>query len=197
MSAEAHWSRQGTGTGIAPWQPARALSRLRTAHEERPVAMLIHELDQAECSAVLQRNSLGRLGYARFDQPYIVPIHFSFDPDRSNVYGFSTIGEKVECMRRNPRVCLEIDEIVDKNHWTTVLVVGRYREIHRDPREADARRRAEQLFSERNEWWLPGAAKLASQEHEHAVIFRISIDRLTGRRAARGQEHAQALAATA
>src|SRR5687767_4324701 len=123
---------------------------------ERAVAMLIHELNRAECFALLQRNSVGRLGYARFEQPHIVPIHFSFDADRNYVYGFSTVGEKVDSMRRNPRVCLEVDEIVDKNHWTTVLVVGRYREIHRDPREAEALRRAEQLFRDRDEWWLPG-----------------------------------------
>jgi nitroimidazol reductase NimA-like FMN-containing flavoprotein (pyridoxamine 5'-phosphate oxidase superfamily) len=139
----------------------------------------------AECSIVLQRNSVGRLGYARFDQPYVVPIYFSFDADRNCIYVFSTIGEKVECMRQNPKVCLAADEIVDKDHWTSVLAVGRYREIHRDPREAEARRRAEQLFQERREWWLPGAAKLGAKEHEHAVVFQISIDRLTGRRAAR------------
>lgn len=159
--------------------------------------MLIHELNRAECSAVLQRNSLGRLGYAHFDQPYVVPIHFSFDADRNCIYGFSTIGQKVECMRRNPRVCLEIDEIVDKNNWTTVLVVGRYRELHRDPREAEALRRVDQLFEERHEWWLPGAAKLETKEHEHAVIYRISIDRLTGRRATRNGQRAPVLAATA
>lgn len=159
--------------------------------------MLVHELNRAECSAVLQRNSVGRLGYALFDQPYIVPIHFSFDAERNCIYGFSTIGEKVECMRRNSRVCLEIDEIIDKNQWITVLAVGRYREIHRDPREAEARRRAEQLFQERPEWWLPGAAKLGAKEHDHAVIYRISLDRMTGRRAGADRHESPVLAATA
>lgn len=149
--------------------------------------MVIHELNRAECLGVLERNSLGRLGYARFDQPYIVPIHFSYDPERNLIYGFSMLGDKVECMRRNPKVCLEVDEIADKDHWTSVLVVGRYREVHRDPREAEARRRAEALFQQRAEWWLPGAAKLDSKEPEHAVIYRISLDRVTGRRAARGR----------
>jgi uncharacterized protein len=145
--------------------------------------MLVHELSRVECSTVLRRNSVGRLGYARFNQPYIVPIHFSFDSERTCIYGFSTIGQKVECMRRNPRVCLQVDEIVDQSHWTSVLVVGRYREIHRDPQEAAARQRAELLFSERHEWWLPGVAKLGAQEHDSVVIYRISIDHLTGRRA--------------
>jgi len=147
--------------------------------------MVIHELSRAECLAVLERTSLGRLGYSRFEQPYIVPIHFSYDPERSLIYGFSMLGEKVDSMRRNPKVCLEVDEIADKDHWTSVLVVGRYREVHRDPREAESRRRAEHLFQQRAEWWLPGAAKLDSKEPEHAVIYRISLDRVTGRRAAR------------
>lgn len=145
--------------------------------------MVIHDLTRDECSAVLARATLGRLGCSHFDQPYIVPIYFSFDADYGCVYGFSTIGQKVQWMRRNPRVCLEVDEIVDRSHWTTVLLVGRYQEIHRDPRWAEARRRAEQLFAARQEWWLPGAAQVTTRPHEFAVIFRIGIDRLTGRRA--------------
>jgi nitroimidazol reductase NimA-like FMN-containing flavoprotein (pyridoxamine 5'-phosphate oxidase superfamily) len=147
--------------------------------------MVVHELNRAECAAVLERNSVGRLGYARFDQPHIVPVHYSFDPERDLIYGFSMLGEKIEWMRRNPKVCFEVDEIADKDHWTSVLVVGRYREIHRDPRELESRRRAELLFQQRAEWWLPGAAKLNSKEAGHAVIYRISLDKVSGRRASR------------
>ena len=48
--------------------------------------------------------------------------------------------------------------------------------------------RAGELFGQRREWWLPGAAKTQSGEHEHVVIYRIQIDRLTGRRATRDRE---------
>jgi nitroimidazol reductase NimA-like FMN-containing flavoprotein (pyridoxamine 5'-phosphate oxidase superfamily) len=147
--------------------------------------MLIHELDTTECAAVLQRTTLGRLGCAHDDQPYVVPIYFSYDTDLHCLYGFSSIGQKVNWMRQNPKVCLEVDEIEDKNHWKSVLVVGRYEEIHEDPHEADARRRAERLFQERQKWWLPAAATVSSKPREHAVMFRITIDRLTGRRADR------------
>ena len=109
--------------------------------------MLIHELTPAESAEVLRRSSVGRLGCARHDQPYVVPIHFSFDAGRNCVYGFSAIGQKIEWMRDNPKVCLEVEEIGDKDHWTTVLVVGRYEEIHNDPEQADARQRAERPSS--------------------------------------------------
>jgi uncharacterized protein len=147
--------------------------------------MLIHELNPNECAEFLSRNSVGRLGCALFDQPYIVPIHFSFDAERSCLYAFSTVGLKIEWMRKNPRVCLEVEEIAGKRYWTTVLVFGRYHEIKRRPEDADARRRAEQLFQLRQEWWLPGAAKVPSREHHDMVLYRIEIDRLTGRRTAR------------
>ena len=133
--------------------------------------MLIHELTPGECAAVLSRTHLGRLGCARFDQPYIVAIHFSFDAERNCVYAFSTVGQKIDWMRENPKVCLEVDEIADKDHWTTVLVIGRYQEIHRAPDEAEARRRAEHLFQQRQEWWLPGTAKMTSHEHHELVAL--------------------------
>jgi uncharacterized protein len=151
--------------------------------------MLIHELNPNECAEFLSRSSVGRLGCALINQPYIVPIHFSFDAERSCLYAFSTVGQKIEWMRKNPKVCLEVEEIADKNLWTTVLVFGRYHEIERRPEDAEVRRRAEQLFQLRQEWWLPGAGKVLSQEQHHAmVLYRIEIDRLTGRRVVRQAE---------
>ena len=147
--------------------------------------MLIHELDADTCAEFLSRNYLGRLACALFNQPYIVPIHFSFDADRTCLYAFSVVGQKIQWMRKNPKVCLEVEEIVDKDNWTTVLVFGRYHEMQRRPEDAEERRRAEQLFQLRHEWWLPGAGKVPSQEHHAMVIYRIDIDRLTGRRVAR------------
>jgi uncharacterized protein len=144
--------------------------------------MQIHELTPEECAEVLSRVHLGRLACARSDQPYIVPIHFSFDAERRCVYSFAAIGQKVRWMRENPKVCLEVDEIVDKNQWTSVVVIGRYEEIHDAPHEADARRRAQQLFQLRTEWWLPAAAKISSTDRPDIVVYRIQIDRMSGRR---------------
>jgi len=147
--------------------------------------MRIVEMSAAQCLDVLSRTHVGRLGCARDNQPYIVPIHFSFDADRHCVYAFSTIGQKIEWMRENPKVCLEIEDITDKDHWTTVVAFGRYQEIHQAPEEADARRRAERLFQERREWWLPAAGRLSSGERHEMVVYRIQIEQVTGRRAAR------------
>lgn len=138
-----------------------------------------------ECEEILNRTDLGRLACAHEGQPYIVPIYFSFDADRTCLYTFSTVGQKIAWMRDNPKVCVEVDEIADKNHWTTVLVFGRYQEITDSVEEAETRKRAWERFQQRPEWWFPAAAKLTSRERHAVVVYRIQIDRLTGRRASR------------
>ena len=76
---------------------------------------------------------------------------------------------------------------MEKDSWTTVVAFGRYEEIHRNAAEGEARRRAEQLFMARGEWWLPAAAHVLGRDHHDVVVYRIQIDRLTGRRAARSR----------
>jgi hypothetical protein len=59
-------------------------------------AMLIREMNAQECRDLLARLSTGRLGCARNNQPYIVPVYFAYEPDR--LHGFSTVGQKIEWM---------------------------------------------------------------------------------------------------
>jgi nitroimidazol reductase NimA-like FMN-containing flavoprotein (pyridoxamine 5'-phosphate oxidase superfamily) len=155
------------------------------ASRPRTETMLIHELNAAECLDILKGSHLGRLGCARYDQPYIVPIHFSFDPEGHCLYAFSALGQKIDWMRENPKVCLEVEDIADKNHWTTVVVIGRYEEIDLTPESADTRVRAQLLLQQRREWWFPAAGNVPSRQHSGVVLYRIHIDRVTGRRTAR------------
>jgi nitroimidazol reductase NimA-like FMN-containing flavoprotein (pyridoxamine 5'-phosphate oxidase superfamily) len=139
----------------------------------------VHELSPAECEEVLGRASVGRLGCVKDQRPYIVPIHIAFDG--RDVFGFSTVGQKIEWLRANPRACVQVDEIVDSKTWTTVLAEGRYEEVSPDDREMLVR--AEALLSRRPSFWLPAAAKVSSHESGQPVVYRIVVDRLTGRRA--------------
>jgi uncharacterized protein len=147
--------------------------------------MLIHELEFDECVQLLQRNSVGHLGCAKNDEPYVVPIHYSFDVDQHVIYVVSTLGQKVEWMRSNPRVCLTVDEISDKNHWTTVVLSGSYEEVGDLDDSGEAQKRSLQLFQQRREWWLPAMAKHSPNVPRKAVVIRIRIERMTGRRSMR------------
>ena len=146
--------------------------------------MLIHTLTPTECEGVLARTSLGRLGCARDNQPYIVPVSFYFSALDGCLYSFATVGQKVEWMRANPRVCIEVDDVVDRFNWSSVLVMGRYEEIARHESMAGERQRAYKLLQERPTWWLPGSAQLDDgTEHDVFVFYRVLIREITGRRA--------------
>jgi nitroimidazol reductase NimA-like FMN-containing flavoprotein (pyridoxamine 5'-phosphate oxidase superfamily) len=148
--------------------------------------MVVHELTASECREVLGRASLGRLACCRAEQPYLVPVFLYFDAEGDALYGFAAVGQKIDWMRSNPRVCVEMDDVADQAHWTSVLVFGRYEELGDSAADDIARRRALHLFQQRPNWWLPGAAKVESgSEHHTAVIYRIRIDRISGRRASR------------
>jgi nitroimidazol reductase NimA-like FMN-containing flavoprotein (pyridoxamine 5'-phosphate oxidase superfamily) len=67
--------------------------------------MQVRDLTDTECQEVLQRLNLGRIACAKDNQPYVVPAYFYLDG--RYLYSFGTLGQKIEWMRTNPRVCVE------------------------------------------------------------------------------------------
>ena len=143
--------------------------------------MLIEAMTAQECWSLLKRINIARLACARDNQPYIVPLRV--DLDRDCLYGYATLGRKIEWMRTNPLVCVECDELTTERQWASVIVFGRYEELPNTPEYQDARRIAEGLFQKHRMWWEPATVPLADHERRVPVVFRIRIHDLTGRRA--------------
>jgi nitroimidazol reductase NimA-like FMN-containing flavoprotein (pyridoxamine 5'-phosphate oxidase superfamily) len=147
--------------------------------------MFIHEMSRAECDEALSRAKYGRLACAQDNQPYVLPVNFAFDGG-SYFYCFTTLGQKVEWMRSNPLVCLEIDEVKNHNYWSSVIVFGRYEELPDKPEYEIGRRQAYKLLQKRVMWWEPAYISQAHRDHPHSLIpifFRIKIEEITGHRA--------------
>jgi uncharacterized protein len=145
--------------------------------------MLINEMREEECRAALGRASMGRLACALDHQPYVVPVSLAYDSDY--VYIFSTFGKKVEWMRTNPSVCIEIEELTNQTQWATVIANGRYQELA-GPQYEMERAHARQLLEKRNQWWLNVLAERllkSSGELVAPLYFRIHIVSMTGLRA--------------
>ena len=143
--------------------------------------MLIREMNNRECRELLARVGTGRLGCARGNQPYVVPIYFAYEAD--HLYGFSTVGQKIEWMRENPLVCVEADEVHAHNQWASVVVLGRYEELPDKPEYAEIRRQAQSILESRAMWWQTGYAAAQSRtERKPAlpVFYCIRIEALTG-----------------
>ncbi|HEY5883323.1 MAG TPA: pyridoxamine 5'-phosphate oxidase family protein [Pyrinomonadaceae bacterium] len=141
-------------------------------------------MSRSECEEVLNRANVGRLACARDNQPYVVPINFAFDDPY--LYGFTTLGQKVEWMRSNPLVCFEVDEVTNQSEWTSIVGFGRYEELPDQPDYAETRKRAYACLQKRVMWWEPAFVSPGHRHQPHSltpIVYRIHIDILTGHRA--------------
>ena len=145
--------------------------------------MFIESMNREASVALLARTRLARLACVHAGQPYIFPMSFAYDADC--LYSFSTVGQKITWMRANPRVCVEVDELVSPQKWETVIVLGRYEELRDTPESAAERTHASALLQRRPVWWEPGYVKTKTQDGERPLEFlylRIHIDRIDGHR---------------
>ena len=142
--------------------------------------MIVHEMTEQECRAMLAVAHVARLACALNNQPYIVPIHV--DLEGEFLYSSASQGLKIDWMRQNPAVCLEVDELLPRTDWASVVVFGRYEELPNLPEYEASRRVALRLFQRHPMWWEPAGLPLAGHDQQPSVVFRIRIDRVTGRR---------------
>jgi uncharacterized protein len=147
--------------------------------------VLIRELSRKESSDLLARSRLGRLACVRESMPYIVPVYFAYDDDY--LYSFSTFGQKIEWMRVNPNVCVEVDEVVSPQQWVSVVVFGQFEEMLDSPEWRAAREYAHRRLLQRNAiWWEPGYARTIVGGTERPLepfFYRIHIAQISGHRA--------------
>jgi len=145
--------------------------------------MRIVPISQKECSELLQRVSIGRLACSLKDQPYVVPVAFSYEPDC--IYIFSTVGKKIEWMRQNSKVCLQADEIGHGSNWASVVVTGTYLELQ-EMHYASLREHAKELLAQHSGRWRTPLAERREKISDLAVetvFFRIDITSMSGMRA--------------
>jgi len=149
--------------------------------------MLIRDMTRDMSLDLLKRMHVGHLGCARAGQAYVVPISFAYH--REHLYAFASVGRKVEWMRANPLVCVEVEEILSRQEWQTVVILGRYQELPNTPELNAARVLAHDLLARTAAWWEPGYVRTWLHGVERPLeptYFRISIDELSGHQALSG-----------
>jgi nitroimidazol reductase NimA-like FMN-containing flavoprotein (pyridoxamine 5'-phosphate oxidase superfamily) len=131
---------------------------------------------------LLTRMRLGRLACTQGSQPYIVPFYFAYQD--YFLYSFTTVGKKIEWMRANPLVCVEVDDLVNSQEWTSVVVSGCYEELPDTPKWQCERAFAVKLLQQYAMWWVPALARTLLHSKERTpvpVFYRIRIVGITGR----------------
>jgi nitroimidazol reductase NimA-like FMN-containing flavoprotein (pyridoxamine 5'-phosphate oxidase superfamily) len=136
---------------------------------------MINNLSREESFALLRASSLARLACIADGEPYVVPVNYACDDVSIIVH--SLPGKKIDAMRSNPRVCVQVDEIKDQFNWTSVLAFGAYKEVTGEA----ASERAMNLLLAAFPNLTPVESIIARDVGAPApVVFRVLIDRVTG-----------------
>lgn len=138
----------------------------------------ILEMQDTQVKDLLKRVGYGHFACSRGEQPYVVPIHYAYD--EPYVYIYTTEGVKSEIIKDNPKVCLQVEEILDDGTWKSVVVMGTARQIS-EPAE---REKAVHLIRLSNPTLLPALAiKWADNwvRENIEVIYSIEPKEVTGR----------------
>lgn len=142
------------------------------------------KLSADDIETLLQLQLVGRIGCHARDITYVVPISYVYDGEY--IYAHTFEGMKVEMMRKNPKVCFQVDDTKDLSNWQSVVVWGEFEELINEPE----RTQALQKLTERK---LPlissQTMQLTSQwpfqdedvSKISGVVFRIRITEKTGR----------------
>lgn len=141
-------------------------------------------LNSSEIEDLLHRETVGRIGCYADGMVYVVPISYAYDG--TFVYACTKEGMKLNMMRKNPKICFEVDSFNDMGNWKSVIGWGEFEELKGDPDR-------EMALNELHHRVLPmssSATAVLSSEWPFAptnlnsikgIVFRLKLTRKTGR----------------
>jgi nitroimidazol reductase NimA-like FMN-containing flavoprotein (pyridoxamine 5'-phosphate oxidase superfamily) len=141
-------------------------------------------LTAPEIENVLQSQSICNMACTDGKKPYVVPITYYYDG--TYIYCQSHEGKKIDILRKNPNVCIQIDIITSMDTWKSAIINGTFEELKGD----DAENARIELFS--RVMTLMTSSKSHQFEHKEngkiddssrikTIMFKIKIKDKTGR----------------
>lgn len=134
------------------------------------------DLSDDECTALLERNRIGRLAFTFHDRVDVQPLLYLHDDGW--LYGRTSEGEKLVTLTHNQWVAFEVDEVAGPFDWTSVVVRGSFFRLD-EPDRADPEVTAHAVALLRSV--APETLSASDPAPHRHVLFRVSIREMTGR----------------
>lgn len=137
---------------------------------------MIGNLDEREAKELLNEQKFGHLGCVlETGEPFVVPVNYLYKD--GEIYIHSLPGKKIDSLRANGKLCLQVEKIVDVYKWQSVIVFGEYQEVKKI-NEIIAIMRG---FSERFPRLTPVEAMIEEEWNRGGIVlFRIRKTQITG-----------------
>lgn len=147
---------------------------------------MIKDLNTTEGLKVLKENYTGRLAFIAQGRPYVLPITYFYDETNNTIISYTGEGHKLNAMRLNNSISLQVDEIESANSWQSVLIHGMYEELS----GSDARYHLHQfatgvknIIEEREKKDVHFISEFSSKisSDEIPIVYRLRIMEITGK----------------
>jgi len=147
---------------------------------------MIKDLKKDHCHLILQGNHWGYLAFTGHSSPYVLPITYYYDKKNNCIISTSAEGHKIDCLRENKLVSLNVSKIDSVNNWSSVLVHGEYEEL----KGIDAKYQLHQFVqgikgiiaeNEKSDLRFIGDFSNSIKPDAIAVVYRIRIKEMTGK----------------
>lgn len=150
---------------------------------------MIKDLNSKDCIALLKKHYVGRLAYLVGKTPFVAPItYFYFEEDKKgSIISYSLEGHKMEAMRKNNYVSVQVDEIESINQWKSVLAHGEFEELH----QIDAKRLLHEFASgvknlinqdtDKNVQFIHEFSSKLQAQADPPIVYRINLHEITGK----------------
>ena len=137
---------------------------------------MIKNLNENETQKLLKEQKFGHLGCVlESGEPYVVPVNYLFKDDE--IYIHCLPGQKLDALRANGKVCLQVEKIGKSCRWQSVIAFGEFQEVKRTNKKIEILKE----FSTRFEHLTPVESMMEEQWNLGGlVVFRINIKRITG-----------------
>ena len=145
---------------------------------------MLGQLNNKQIEHLIYSLIVGRLGCHADAKTYVVPITYAYDG--TYIYGHTKEGLKIEMMRKNPKVCFEVEAIENMSNWRSVIAWGEFEELKTpDQRENGMRKLMDVVMP-----LMTGETTInnpITDSHENyieamkGVVYRIKLTEKTGR----------------
>lgn len=141
----------------------------------------LRELSTGEMEDILRNGYHAHLGcHTWVEGTYVCPVTYVFE--EGYVFSHSLMGKKIEMMRANPNVCLQVEEVKSIFNWKSVIIYGRFEELTGGFEAEVGLRLLKKKIAQ-----LEATHKVSELQVQieailsRAKIFRIKIVKMTGR----------------
>lgn len=139
----------------------------------------IHTLSQEQAQNLFTSNRFAHLACHHFNDIYLVPISYIYE--NGAIYSHSLSGHKIDLMRKNPHVCVQVEDVQDFSHWKSAIAWGNYEELKGDAANEAMRFLLKKVSEEANSQEMSPLGLDMAAQLESAIIYRINVERITGR----------------